>query len=163
MLLASCSPTKPDQELREEIKALKDEVNGLKEKLGQMEAGQQKVLEALARLEMQKPTPTQVEQAQGMPAPLTVSELFKNRDRFMGQRVAVKGEVGIVLIHRKSFYLKAPEGMVEVFFGNLRDKALVERLTSQTLTQPVTVIGVVSAAPGHDPGRLQLLAETVEF
>jgi hypothetical protein len=94
---------------------------------------------------------------------LTVSQLLKERERFLGRRVTVRGDVGLVLLHRKSFYLKAPEGMVEVVFADLRDKMGIDRLTSQDIRQPVTVTGQFLPVPGPDPNRLQIMAETVDF
>ena len=76
--------------------------------------------------------------------------------------MTVKGSVGPVLVHHKSLLLKAPEGLVEVFFGKLPDEKLVQRLTSTTLDQPITVTGVVGPSP-KGGANLQIQAEAVEF
>ena len=55
--------------------------------------------------------------------------------------------------------------MVEVIYGNLQDKKQVERLTSQAIETPVTVSGILSAAPGQARSqvRLIIMADSVEF
>jgi hypothetical protein len=96
------------------------------------------------------------------PLALSVSQLIKEKDRLLGTRVTVRGPAGPVLMHQKSLYLKAPEGMVEVFFGNLPDEKTVKQLTSQPIEQPLTVTGLLT--PEAKPGaKLRINAEAVEF
>lgn len=170
LALSACT----DQETKREVQALQTEVAALKEKLGQMEAGQKDLRDTLKNLQrppeiaipaappgLQTPAPPAAPEA----APLTVSQLFKDKDRLVGTRVTVKGESGPVLMHKKILYLQSPEGMVEVFFGNMPDKKQVERLTAQAAEQPLTVTGMLSSAPGKgkDLLRLQITAESIDF
>jgi hypothetical protein len=55
--------------------------------------------------------------------------------------------------------------MVEVIYSNLQDKKQVDRITAQSIDTPVTVSGVLSAAPGPTTGqvRLTIMADSVEF
>lgn len=161
MLLSACSPAaKSDEELRKEIQALKAEITVVKEKVTQLEAGQQTILTLLKRPAAAPESPVLAEPQAGQ-LPLSVSQLIKEKDQLIGTRVTVKGLVGPVLMHHKSLFLRAPEGMVEVFFGNL-DKKLVDRLSSTVVEQPVTVTGVVSQAT-KGGAKLQITAEAVEF
>lgn len=168
LALSACA----DQETKKEVQGLKTEVAALKEKLNQMEAGQKQILDTMQGIQKPKeiaipsappaaPTPPAMPGA----APLTVSQLIKDKDRLVGTRVTVKGDPGPVLMHKKILHLQSPEGMVEVFFGNMTDKQQVERLTAQTVEQPLTVTGMLSASPGRgkDPLRLQITAEAIDF
>ncbi len=179
VLLAACAPpSKSEEEMRKDIQALKADLNALKEKVAKLEAGQQEISELLKKQAaaaaqpafpgIGKPMPV-VPQAPALPAvpataPLTVSQLLKDKDRYLGARVTVKGPVGPVVVHHKSLLLKSPEGDVEVFFGNLPDKKVVDRLTSVPLEHPITVTGTVSAPQGKGgTAKLQIAAEDVEF
>ena len=156
LLFASCTSPKLEEELRQEIQALK-------EKVAQLEAGQQQLAGQLAKLTA-PPEPSQPpETSPVLPEPLSVGQLLKDRERLMGTRAIVKGEPGPVLMHRKSLLLKSPLGMVEVFFGNLPDKRQMDRLTSQAITRPLTVTGMVQPPSGQDPATVQIIAEAVEF
>jgi hypothetical protein len=93
---------------------------------------------------------------------LTVSELITGKDRYLGTRVTVRGAVGPVLVHHKSLLLKSPEGLVEVFFGKLPDQKQVQRLTSTTLDQPITVTGVAGPSP-KGGAKLEIQAEAIDF
>jgi hypothetical protein len=170
LLLSACAPGgSPDQELRQEIKGLKGEVKSLQEQLARLEAGQQAILALLPKsgaAPAAAPAPAPVTPAPPEPAPasppLTVSQLLAAQDRYLGTRVTVKGMVGTVLMHHKSFILNSPQGMVEVFFDKLPDAKQVQRLSSTNLDQPVTVTGMVSL-PAKSGMRLQIQAEAVEF
>jgi len=174
-LFSACSPpAASDEKLTQEIKGLKGEVAQLKEKLGKLETDQQEVIKMLKKLGVapqpaaapEPPAPQSAAPAPAAPAEaagevLTVGQLLKNKDRFLNTRVTVKGVGGTVVIHHKLLMLKAPEGMVEVFFGSLQDKKTVDRLTVQEFNQPLTVAGLVTLAP-KGPG-LRITAEKVEF
>lgn len=168
LALSACA----DQETKKEVQGLKTEVAALKEKLNQMEAGQKQILDTMQGIQKPKEiaipsAPPAAPAPPAMPgvAPLTVSQLIKDKDRLVGTRVTVKGDPGPVLMHKKILHLQSPEGMVEVFFGNMTDKQQVERLTAQTVEQPLTVTGMLSASPGRgkDPLRLQITAEAIDF
>jgi len=189
--LAPGCPTVPgDAELKKDIKALKGEMAAIKEKLGQVEADQKTLLDLVKDLQKPKvaapaapavpavpgaaaipPAPvTPMAQAPAQPAaeapaPLTVAELFKNKDQLLGSRVIVRGVPGPVMMHKKTLFLSGPQGMVEVIYGNIQDKKQVERLTSQNIDTPVTITGLLSATPGQtkEGTRLIIMAETVEF
>jgi hypothetical protein len=163
LLLPACPQAgKSDDEMRKEIQGLKAEITAVKEQLTKLEAGQQAILEALKKpaalpeVATPPPVPPQAPQA------LSVSQLLKEKDRYLGTRVTIKGPVGPVLVHHKSLLLKSPEGMVEVFFGNITDKRVVDRLTSMPLDHPVTVTGMVSLA-SKGGAKLFITAEAVEF
>lgn len=164
LLLPACVPgPQSNEEFRKEIQGLKSEVASLKEKLAKVEADQQAILDLL------KKSGAPPSEVAGMPETLppgpevlTIGQLLAAKDRYLGARVTVKGSVGPVLVHHKSLLLKAPEGLVEVFFGNLPDEKLVQRLTSTTLDQPITVTGVVGPSP-KGGANLQIQAEAVEF
>jgi outer membrane murein-binding lipoprotein Lpp len=174
-LFSACAPATIDEEMQKEIQALKTEVAALKEKVEQLETEQQQIKAALQELQQPEeapplsPAPPSLEPPVPSLAPapeaLTVGELLKNKDRLVGARVTVKGDPGPVLMHKKILYLQAPEGMVEVFFGNLADKKQIERLSAQAIDQPLTVTGLLAAAPGtaKDPTRIQIVAESVDF
>lgn len=181
-LVPGCPAVPGDPELKKDIKALKAEVAAVKEKLGQVEANQKEVLELVKKLQQPKVAapvtpatpavpglpalaPAPAQPGAEAPAPLTVAELFKNRDKLLGTRVTVRGLPGPVLMHKKTLFLSGPGGMVEVIYGNIQDKKQVERLTSQTIDAPLTVSGLLSAAPGQtkDAVRLLIMADTVEF
>jgi hypothetical protein len=68
-------------------------------------------------------------------------------------------------MHKKTLFLSGPGGMVEVIYGNLQDKTQVDRLTAQALETPITVSGLLSAAPGQAKKamRLIIMADAVEF
>jgi len=162
LLISACSATaKTDEALRKEIQDLKQEVKAMQEKLGQLQAGQQAMLELLKKPALpEMATPPQAPPA---PQPLTVGQLLAGKDQYLGSRVTVKGPVGPVLVHHKSLLLKSPEGMVEVRFGKLPDEKLVQQLTSTPLEKPVTVTGVVSLPSKAGAGKLQIDAEAVDF
>jgi hypothetical protein len=177
-LIPGCPNPSGDKELKKEVEALKSDVASMKEKIIQLEAGQ-KVLLGILKGESPKaaapaaPQATTPEVAEGQPAmpgqaaaaPLTVEELFKNKDQLVGTRVTVKGVPGPVLMHKKTLFLSGAPGMVEVLYGNLADKKQVERLTSQTIETPITLSGLLSTAPGQskEAVRLVIMADTVEF
>ncbi len=163
-------PAPPGSEgLKKEVEALKAEVASLKEKLGQMEASQKVLLEMVKGSQQPKaadlPAMMQAPPAQPSASPLTVDELFKAKDSLLGTRVIVKGVPGPVLMHKKTLFLSSPGGMIEVIYGNLQDKNQVDRLTAQTIETPITVSGVLSAAPGQEKKavRLVIMADAVEF
>jgi hypothetical protein len=164
--VSACAPAKPDPEMQKDIQAMKAEIAALKEKLSQVEASQKEILETLKGIKAPKepagliPAPSPPAQA-----PLTVEQLLKDKDRLVNTRVTVKGEPGPILIHKKILYLQSPQGMVEVFFGNLADKKQLERLTAQAVEQPLTVTGLLTVSPGRgkEPMRLQIMAESVDF
>ena len=168
-LLAACAPpTKSEEELRKDIQALKADLATLKENVAKLEAGQQEILAQLKKAEApQAPVPPMMKPMPPAPAPapMSVSQLLKEKDRYLGARVTVRGPVGPVVVHHKSLMLKSPEGDVEVFFGNLPDKKLVDRLTSVPLDHPITVTGVVSApmSKGAGAAKLQIMAEDVQM
>ena len=176
-LVPGC-PTPPGvQELKKEVETLKSEVAGLKEKIIQVEAGQKVLMELVKKAPSStSPVSTAPGAAAGQPAmqvpaapaagePLTVEELFNNKDQYLGTRVTVKGVPGPVLMHKKTLFLSGPQGMVEVLYGNLQDRKQVERLTAQNIEVPITVSGLLSAAPGQTKGqgRLIIMADAVEF
>lgn len=177
-LTPGCPPTPGGQELKKEVEALKTEVAAIKEKLIQVEASQKTLLEMVKGTQMPKagaPAATPGMEA-GLPlvqsptaptpgTPLSVDELFKQKDQLLGARVTVKGLPGPVLMHKKTLFLQGPKGMVEVIYGNLQDKKQVERLTAQAIETPLTVSGILSAAPGQtkEPVRLIIMADMVEF
>lgn len=161
---AACTPTTPDPELRQEIQSLRTELQTLKEKLGELSSEHQKIQEMLSTLIAAKPTSAASEQPHpDSSAILTVTQVIREHPRLVGRRLTVRGEIGLVLLHRKSFYLKSPDGMVEVLFGDLRDKAAVDRLTSQNLTGPITITGQLLPPSPQDPKRLQIIADLVDF
>jgi len=162
--LWGCTPAKNEPELQQEIQALKGEVQSIKEKMAELSTNQQKILEMLSSLTAAKPpiSSSEPQYAEALPI-LSVSQILKEPQRFIGRRLTVRGEVGLVLLHRKSLYLKSPEGMLEVLFGNLRDKAAVDRLTSVDLKIPITVTGQLLPPSPQDPRRLQIAAEAVDF
>jgi hypothetical protein len=169
--LSACAPAnQADGELRQEIKDLKAQVTVLQEKLNQLQAGQQVILDLLkqpAPVAAPAPAPIApmaVPSQPEAPAPLTVGELLTSKDRYLGTRVRVKGMPGPVMVHHKSLMLKGPQGMVEVLFGNLPDPRLIQSLTSTALDKPLTVTGVVNLPPARGAGaQLQINAEAVEF
>ncbi|MBM4284220.1 MAG: hypothetical protein FJ128_03070 [Deltaproteobacteria bacterium] len=170
-LVLGCPAVKTDEEVKKEIQAVKAELQAVKEKLSEVQAGQKAILTALQHLQAMSQAapppavaaPPQVGKPEEAPGVLTVSDLIKNKDRYLGQRVTVKGEPGPILVHKRIFHLRAPEGMVEVVFANLADKAQMERLISQVLPGELKVTGVLLQATGQGPSRLQINAETVEF
>jgi len=165
--LSACAPShQAEEELRQEIQALKAQVTALQEKLNQIQTGQQVILDLL------KPpapavapiAPMAVPSQPPAPEALTVAELLASKDRFLGTRVKVKGMPGPVMVHHKSLMLKGPQGMVEVLFGNLPDPKLIQSLSSATLDKPLTVTGIVNLPPARGGGaQLQINAEAVEF
>jgi hypothetical protein len=103
--------------------------------------------------------------AQTAGTPMTLEELFKNKDSLLGTRVTVRGLPGPVMMHKKTLFMSAPGGMVEVIYGNIQDKKQVDRITAQNIETPITVSGILSAAPGQSKGqvRLIIMADSVEF
>jgi hypothetical protein len=166
LLLPACAPgPQSNEDLRKEIQGLKSEVTALKEKLTKLESGQQAILDLLKKSGAPLPEaagPEPLPQLQGGPQALTVGQLIAAKDRYLGMRVTVRGPVGPVLVHHKSLLLKSPEGLVEVFFGKLPDEKQVQRLTSFTLDQPITVTGVVSPSP-KGGAKLEIQAEAIDF
>jgi outer membrane murein-binding lipoprotein Lpp len=168
VVLSGCAPAnQADEELRKEMQALKAQVAAMQEKLNQVQAGQQAILDQLQKPAPLAPPPAAPLAMPGQPpAPdtLTVGDLLASKDRYLGARVRVKGLPGPVMVHHKSLMLKAPQGMVEVLYGNLTDPRLVQTLSSSNLEKPLTVTGVVNLPPGRGAGaQLQITAEAVEF
>jgi hypothetical protein len=155
----ACTPDKKAQEeQRQQIQGLKTEVKALQGKMAKLEASQQEIL-----LRLQKPAaPSASAVPPPAPEPLSVSQLLREKERFLGARVTIRGMPGPVLVHRQTLLLKAPEGMVEVYFGGLSDLQTVNRLTSTTLDQPLTITGMVNLPP-RGGGNLKITAEAVEF
>ncbi|MBM4302671.1 MAG: hypothetical protein FJ121_14315 [Deltaproteobacteria bacterium] len=164
VFLSACAPSnQAEEELRKEIQALKAQVAAAQEKLNQVQAGQQAIL-ALLKQPAPPAAPMAAPSQPPGPESLTVAELLASKDRYLGARVRVKGMPGPVMVHHKSLMLKSPQGMVEVLFGNLTDPKLVQTLSSATLDQPLTVLGVVNLPPARGAGaQLQINAEAVEF
>jgi outer membrane murein-binding lipoprotein Lpp len=161
----ACAPSnQKEEELRKEIQALKAQITALQEKLDKLQTGQQAIVDLLKQ-PAPPPPPIAVPSQPPVPEPLTVSQLLASKDRYLGARVTVKGMVGPIMMHHKSFMLKSPEGMVEVLFGSLPDPKLVQTMTSTPLeNKPITVTGVVNLPPARGAGaQLQINAEAVEF
>jgi len=165
--LSACTPShQADEELRQEVKALKAQVTAMQEKLNQVQTGQQVILDLLKKpaVAAAPMAPMAVPSQPPAPAALTVDELIASKDRYLGTRVKVKGMPGPVMVHHKSLMLKGPQGMIEVLFGNLSDPKLVQSLSSTALDKPLTVTGVVNLPPARGAGaQLQINAEAVEF
>jgi hypothetical protein len=178
-LTPGCPPPPGNEKLNKEVEALKAEVATLKDKVNKLEATQ-KILVEMVKTKAAAPaavpaTPVPgmgtelpgLPPAPGQPAgtPLTVDELFKNKDQLIGTRVTVRGVPGPVMMHKKTLFLSSPAGMVEVIYGNLQDKKQVDRITAQNIETPITVSGILSAAPGQAKGqvRLIIMADSVEF
>jgi hypothetical protein len=176
-LVPGCPPPPGGADLKKEVETLKIEVATLKEKVVQLEATQKILVEMIkARAALPSPSPSPGGAAAELPGlppapaqpaatPLTVDELFKNKDQLLGTRVTVRGLPGPVMMHKKTLFLNGPGGMVEVIYGNLQDKKQVERLTAQNIDTPITVSGLLSGAPGQAKGqvRLMIMADSVEF
>jgi hypothetical protein len=170
-LVAACSPgAKSDEDLTREMRDLKKEVKAVQEKLDKLQAGQQALLEQLKKSSQPvtaapiQPLPAVPQPpALAQPKPLTVSQLLAGKNQYLGTRVTVKGPVGPVVVQHKSLFLKSPEGMVEVFCGQLPDPKLVTYLTSGLREQSVTVTGMVSLPPRPGAAKLQINAEAVDF
>jgi hypothetical protein len=163
VFLSACAPSnQKEEELRKEIQALKAQITAMQEKLDKLQAGQQAIVDLLKQ---PPPPPIAVPSQPPVPEPLTVSQLLTSRDQYLGARVTVKGMVGPIMMHHKSFMLKSPQGMVEVLFGSLPDPKLIQTLTSTPLgDKPITVTGVVNLPPVRGAGaQLQINAEAVEF
>jgi hypothetical protein len=168
--LSACSPSnQPDEELRKEVQALKTQVAVLHEKLNQVQTGQQAILDLMKQpappaAPLAPPAPMAVPSQPPAADALTVDQLLASKDRYLGNRVKVKGMPGPVMVHHKSLMLKGPQGMVEVLFGNLPDPKLIQSLSSAALDKPLTVTGVVNLPPARGAGaQLQINAEAVEF
>jgi hypothetical protein len=163
LFLSACAPaSKSEEKLRKEVQALKAQMTAMQEKLNQVQTDQQAILALLKKPAL----PAEPLAMPGQPPAesLTVDQLLASKDRYLGARVKLKGMVGPVMMHHKSLMLKSPRGMVEVLFGNLTDPKLVQKLTSTTLSKPITVTGVVNLAPSQGAGALfQINAEAVEF
>lgn len=161
LMMAACSPaSKSGEELRGEVQDLKKEVKSMQEKLDKLQAGQQTMLELLQKAAQ---PPQAVQQLQQPSQPLTVSQLLASGEQYVGSRVTVKGKAGPIMMNRKSLFMMAPEGMVEVLLGSLPDKLTVNRLTSTPLDKPVTVTGTVSLPAKATSAKLQITAEAVDF
>jgi hypothetical protein len=163
---SACIPDqKAQEERRQEIKslkneteALKKEITALKEQVTRLEAGQQEILNLLKK----PPAPPAVAAPPPSPEPFTVSQVIREKDRLLGSRITVRGMAGPVVVHRKTLILKAPEGTVDVYFGDLPDVKTVNRLTSTSLDHPLTITGVLTLPP-RGGANLRLIAEVVEF
>lgn len=160
----ACMPDKKAQEeLQKEIQGLRTEVKALQEKLAKLETGQQEILQILQK--PAAPPAAAILPPSALPAapgPLTISQLLKDKERFLGTRVTVKGIPGTVLVHHQTMLMKAPEGTLEVYFGAIPDVPTVNRLTSTTIDQPLTITGLVNP-PGKGGGNLRINAEAIEF
>jgi hypothetical protein len=175
-LTPGCPPPPGNEKLTKEVEALKAEVTTLKEKVDKLEAAQ-KILTEMVKMKAAVPAPPGVPgmgaELPGMSpppgqtagTPLTMDELFRNKDQLLGTRVTVKGLPGPVMMHKKTLFMNGPGGMVEVIYGNLQDKRQVDRITAQNIETPITVTGLLSAAPGQTKGqvRLIIMADSVEF
>lgn len=167
--LAACAPDKKaEEELRREIQGLKTEIKALQDKVAQLEANQA-VQDRLARLEaatqeilkeVAKPAPPPGPAAP--PPPLTIGQLLKEKEKYQGSRVTIQGMPGTVLVHHKTMLLKAPEGVVEVYYGALPDIKAINRLSSTILELPLTFTGTVNF-PTKTGGHPRITAEAVEF
>jgi hypothetical protein len=170
-LTPGCPPPPGAEDLKKEVEGLKTEAAALKEKVNQLEANQKLLTELIKVKAAAQVAGTGSTELPGLPpAPgqaagtaMTLEELFKTKDQLLGTRVTVKGLPGPVMMHKKTLFLGGPGGMVEVIYGNLPDKKQVERLTSQAIETPLTVSGLLSAAPGQGQGRLVIMADSVEF
>jgi hypothetical protein len=176
-LTPGCPPPPGNEKLTKEVEALKAEVTALKEKVNQLESSQKVLMEMLKLKTAATPSapaaPGAGAELPGLQppavltpgAPLTLDELFKRKDQLLGTRVTVRGIPGPVMMHKKTLFLSGPEGMVEVIYGNIQDKRQVDRITAQNIDTPITVSGILSAAPGQAKGQLRLLimADSVEF
>ncbi|MFP3866694.1 MAG: hypothetical protein ACLFUU_00840 [Desulfobacteraceae bacterium] len=165
-LLACGAPPSELQQVQEQVKALQVQVAELEEKLGQVQADQQKILSMLAK-QPPPPEPEALALKEGEPAvsptpALTVAQLLQAKERYLETQVTVKGRLGLVLIHRKSFFLKGPQEQVLVFFGNLADAETVHRLTTQEWPGEIIVTGTFAASDQIREGY-QIIAEAVEF
>ncbi|MEJ2673335.1 MAG: hypothetical protein P8168_14275 [Deltaproteobacteria bacterium] len=172
VLLSACVASNPhEEELRQEIKALKAQVAAMQAKLDRLQAGQENIVELLKKPALPPPPPPPPPEPEAAPSPppapkpLSVGQLLASKERYLGTQVTVKGRVGPVMVHHKSLMLKSPRGMVEVLFGNLPDPKLIQRLTSTPIEdKTITVTGVVNLSPAQGAGApLQINAEAVEF
>jgi hypothetical protein len=175
-LTPGCPPPPGNEKLNKEVEALKAEVTTLKEQVNKLEAAQ-KILVEMVKTKAAGPATfapggagAELPGLQAPPGltpgtPLTVDELFRDKDKLLGTRVTVKGLPGPVMMHKKTLFMNGPGGMVEVIYGNLQDKRQVDRITAQSIETPITVSGILSAAPGQTKGqvRLIIMADSVEF
>jgi outer membrane murein-binding lipoprotein Lpp len=181
-ILPGCPPPPGNEKLNKEVETLKAEVATLKEKVDKLEAAQ-KVLTEMVKMKAAAPVaplipappgiPGVGEELPGMPPPavqpagtaMTVDELFRDKDKLLGTRVTVRGLPGPVMMHKKTLFMSGPGGMVEVIYGNIQDKKQVDRITAQNIDTPITVSGILSAAPGQSKGQIRLIimADSVEF
>jgi hypothetical protein len=172
MILPGCpAGTQADESLRREVDSLKKEVAALKEQLNKLEQVQK---ELLARIQEEPPPPAapapssptpaspEVAAPPPSPEPLSVTELLKEKDRYLGTRVTVKGPVGPVLVHHKSLMLTAPGGMVEVLLGKLPDQHMVDKLLAAPIAGPATVTGLARLSP-RGGTQIQIQAEELKF
>jgi len=157
-LVACGAPASEVQQIREEIKALKAEMVKLEDKLGQIHTDQQQVLSLLAK---QSPGPEN-QAFSPEEGGLTVDQLLQTPSRYLGSQVTVKGQLALVLIHRKSFFLKGPQEQVLVYFGNLTDNDTVQRLTSQDWPGEIVVTGTLMPSDQIRAGY-QIVAEAIKF
>lgn len=158
LALAACgAPEAEVQQLQKDVKALQAEVAELKDELSQLQAAQEKMLAWLAK----QPSPEAKPPAPPEPE-ITVGQLLKEKERYLGNRVTVKGRLGPVLIHRQAFILKGPDGEIPVSFADLGDQAAIRRLISRKQPGEIVVIGVLSAS-GQVGDGYQIAAEAIEF
>jgi outer membrane murein-binding lipoprotein Lpp len=181
-VLPGCPPPPGNEKLKKEVDTLKAEVATLKEKVDKLEAAQ-KVLTEMVKMKTAARTAPPVPAPPGVPGmgaelpgmppppaqtagtPMTVDELFRDKGHLLGTRVTVKGLPGPVMMHKKTLFMSGPGGMVEVIYGNIQDKKQVDRITAQNIDMPITVSGILSAAPGQTKGQIRLIimADSVEF
>lgn len=164
LAVSACSPAaKNEEELHRDVQDLKKEVMAMQEKLDKLQAGQQALLDQLKKAPSLPETAVMPPPQPQVVQPLTVSQLLAGKDQYLGTRVTVRGPAGPVLVHHKSLMLRAPEGMVEVFYDKLSDPRLVQYLSSATLEQPITVTGLVSLPTRGGGTKLRIDAESIDF
>ncbi len=150
--------------LTQEVKGLQEEVARLQDRVTNLEAVLQKVQgpapgPAVAQVPL---TPPAAPEPPPVGEVLTVDQLLKQKEQFLGGRVTVQGRLGLVLIHRKSFFLKGQQGMLEVLFAELPEKNTVQRLISQDWPGMVVATGTFAPSAREKTG-FQLTAENIEL
>jgi outer membrane murein-binding lipoprotein Lpp len=182
-LAPGCPAPPGNEKLTKDVETLKAEVATLKERVDKLEAAQKILTEMLKIKAAAPPAPAAPATPFGVPGvgaelpgmppasaqtagtPLTVAELFRDKDKLLGTRVTVRGLPGPVIMHKKTLFMEGPGGLIEVIYGNLQDKKQVDRITAQSIDVPITVSGILSAAPGPAKGQMRLIimADSVEF